>query len=289
MLARLRELAHDDPELVYETTHAHAFRLLREERLEEALGELLACADVVGAAPDRAYACWVNLACIAGALGRFDEALAHAECGLRAVRGLPPLAAPLHAVRATLLARLDRFDEARAALAEERRVAERSGSEGLLALADHDEGMVAALAGEHARAAELLGSALEGGAAVSRPLARLARAEALARDGRADEADAELRAVTLEPVGPADRPRLLVPRLTHVQALVALARGDRALAARRLDEAVAAWRRTSDSEQAGELLANLVDLGRPSVGVTEPARELARAEAERRQLEAMTI
>jgi hypothetical protein len=88
-----------------------------------------------------------------------------------------------------------------------------------------------------------LGLALDLGAPVSRPLARLLRAEALARDGRPDEAEHELRAVALEPVGPADRPGTLVARMSHVQGLIALRRGNRSLAAKRLREAESGWLR----------------------------------------------
>ncbi|MCZ4491715.1 MAG: transcriptional activator domain, partial [Conexibacter sp.] len=104
------------------------------------------------------------------------------------------------------------------------------------------------------------------------------RAEALARAQQPDAAEAELRQVTLEPVGPADRPHVLVARLTHVQAMIALARGDRTLAARRLREAAEVWRRPLRATGAADLLANLVDLGRPTVGTVEPARELARVQ-----------
>ena len=52
---------------------------------------------------------------------------------------------------------------------------------------------------------------------MSRPLARLARAEALTRLGRLDEAEAELRATALEPVGPSDYPDTLVARLSRIQ------------------------------------------------------------------------
>ena len=61
-----------------------------------------------------------------------------------------------------------------------------------------------------------------------------------------DEADAEIRATALEPVGPADFPDTLVARLTRVQGLVAAARGDDALAERRLGEAADGWRRITD-------------------------------------------
>jgi hypothetical protein len=123
---------------------------------------------------------------------------------------------------------------------------------------------------------------------VSRPAARLARAEALARLQRADDAEAELRAVALEPVGPADRPAVLVARLTYVQGLVALAREDRELARARLEEAAGAWRRIRSAFDADEYLGNLVDLGRPTAGTVDPAQELARVERDLAELAALT-
>ena len=114
-------------------------------------------------------------------------------------------------------------------------------------MADHDGGLIALLAGDHERAAELLGRALAGDPPVQRADARLRRAEALARLGRADEADAEIRAATLEPVraaappgrarGPddvragAERPRARRPRARRAAA--ARGRGPLAPARRR--------------------------------------------------------
>jgi tetratricopeptide (TPR) repeat protein len=279
LLARLQALEPHEGELQWEVVNAQAFRAMRDDDLEGALRRFSEAVDLAHAAPDRAYSACVNLSCIAAALGRLEEALHHAE--VADVRGLPPLVTPLHAIRASLLVRLGRMEEARAALTAEREAAERSGQQRLRALADHDEGQFVLAAGEYDRAAELLAGALDGAAAVSRPMARLARAEALARGHHADDAEAELRCVTLEPLGPADRPQVLVARLTHVQGLIALQRGDEALAARRLREAAVAWRRRAPSaSSAQDLLANLVDLGRPTVGTVEPARELARLEAE---------
>jgi hypothetical protein len=119
-------------------------------------------------------------------------------------------------------------------------------------------------------------------------MARLARAEALARDGRPDEAEAELRAATLEPVNRSDFPATLVARLTRVQGLVALARGDRELAERRLTESADAWRRhTSPAADGAAYLANLVDLGRPAItGLVEPMFELQHVEDDLRALRA---
>ena len=63
-------------------------------------------------------------------------------------------------------------------------------------MTDHDAGLLALLAGDYERAQALLGRALAGDPRVQRAEARLRRAEALARLGRADEADAEIRAAT---------------------------------------------------------------------------------------------
>jgi tetratricopeptide (TPR) repeat protein len=216
-------------------------------------------------------------------MGRHEDALRCADDGVAEVRGLPSLVAPLHAVRAKLLTRLGRLEHAREAVAQERMAAQRSGDRSLAALADHDAGMVAFAAGDHSAAAELLLRGLAGDAAVNRPLARLAVAESLARLGRVAEAEAELRAVTLEPVGPGDRPAALVAWLTYVQGLVARAGGDEALAERRLQEAAAAWRR-QPAATVGELAAVLVDLGRPTLAPVEPVRELERVERELRHV-----
>ncbi|HWK25501.1 MAG TPA: hypothetical protein VNS09_03010, partial [Solirubrobacter sp.] len=114
---------------------------------------------------------------------------------------------------------------------------------------------------------------------IQRGEARLRRAEALARLGRPDEADAEIRAATTEPVRPADRPAVLVARMTFAQALSAAARGDAPLAHRRLEEAAGHWRRLH-TDAGGEFIASLIDLGRlPVAGVADPARELERIDA----------
>ena len=288
LLARLDALDCTDPAIRHEIYNARGFRLLRGGETEGALEAFVRMAASEDLGPDRAYTVWANAACLAGALNRHDDALAYADRGLQRVRGMPPLVADLQAVRATIFARMGRYEDARAAVAEERRAAERSGAAPLLVRAEYDEGMVCVGAGENDRAVELLYRSLEAGALVSRPAARLARAEALARLQRPDDAEAELRAVALEPVGPADRPVVLVARLTYVQGLVALARDDRELARRRLEEAAAAWARIGSVFDADEYLGNLVDLGRPTAGTIDPAQELARVERELLDLEALT-
>ncbi len=110
-------------------------------------------------------------------------------------------------------------------------------------------------AGDQARAAELLAAALERDPPVSRPLARLTRAESLVALDRLDEAEDELRATALEPLGAGDFHDTLVARLARVQGLIALARDDHALAAKRLEEAARTWRRRAGAERPGELAA----------------------------------
>jgi tetratricopeptide (TPR) repeat protein len=236
-----------------------------------------------------AYGGFANAACVAAATGRLDAALAHAERGVAVVAGLPMLQFHMAVLRASLLARLGRHGEARAELDRRDELVARLGLPELAAVADHDAGMVAMLAGEYERAQELLGRALAGDTPLPRAEARLRRAEALARLGRPDAADVELRAAALESVRPADRPAVLVARMTFAQGLSARARGNAALAERRLHEAAEHWRRlTGEGQAAREHLASLVDLGRPPVtGVVDPAYELERVTAELLELEAL--
>jgi hypothetical protein len=86
----------------------------------------------------------------------------------------------------------------------------------------------------------------------------------------------------LEPVRPGDFPETLVPRLTRVEGLVAAARGDAMLAARRLEEAAGGWRRLLDRSRDGErYTSSFADLARPPVlGLVEPQRELQRVLSE---------
>jgi hypothetical protein len=195
------------------------------------------------------------------------------------------LEAQMRAARAHALARLGRHPEARDAAAANLRRAE-AGSAADRALAELDMGEVLLAAGAP-EAADHLRAALDGGGrAVPRALARLRLAEALAAAGDVEGAERELERVPFEPAGPADMPEALVPRIAEVQAAVAAGRGDRALAARRLDEAVAGWERLGARAPAGDAYAAvLVDLGRPPVaGLVEPTRERARAAAARAAL-----
>jgi ATP/maltotriose-dependent transcriptional regulator MalT len=236
--------------------------------------------------PDQAFAGLVTAACGLAAGGDLPAALRVAEHAVELTRGTTVLTLPCLAARAHLLARIGRFDEAIAVAREQLALAERLDSPRFAALAQGDAGLVALAAGLFPEAAGLLAAALEGQAPVSRPATRLARVEALARAAEPDEAAAELRRAALEPVGKGDQPWALVPRMSRAQGLIALARGDLVTARRRFAEAVATWSRLTPPTPGEDLMAYLVDLGRPPVvGLVEPVRELARLRAELAALE----
>ena len=234
--------------------------------------------------PDMAYACLINASVSAACNGEFERSLAFAHRCRAIMReaGLAPLEANALAARCHILVRLGRLEEANASAAAEAEIAERLDDPALTAVADHDRGMACHAAGDHERAVELLGAALERDPPVSRPLTRLARAESLVALDRLNEAEDELRATALEPLGSGDFPDTLVARLARVQGLIALARGDHALATKRLEEAARTWRRRAGAERPGDrYMAVLADFGRPPVvGLIEPRRELERVEAE---------
>lgn len=268
-------------------------RLLTQIRLGR-LGRCEHIADSAGAAatragrPDIAYPIWVHAACALTCAGDLPAALRAADQALAATRGITVIEVPCLAVRALLLSRLGRHDEALAASAEQLTLAARIETPEPAGLAHHDAGLVALAAGHHRDAATHLEVALDADARISRPATRLARAEALAGSGDPHEATAELRRAALEPVGPADQPWALVPRMARVQGLIALARGDLAEARRRLTEAADSWQRCAAPAPGGELMVNFVDLGRPVVGLVEPGRELARLRAELAEINTLT-
>jgi hypothetical protein len=271
---------------------ARAHALLRAGRFTDSYGPLVAASAAAARAgrPDLAYSCLVNAASAAACAGDLPRALDFADRCLPLVvpNGLLRPCVYAHSARTALLRLLGRPGEARVACDAAAAAAERIGLPELEGLVHHDRGLLATAAGEHKTAAAELGLALDLGAPVSRPLTRLLRAEALARDGQPDEAEHELRAVALEPVSPADLPDTLVARMSHVQGLIARQRGNPALAARRLREAESGWlRRTRqdraehDSESGQGYVAALIDLGRPPVAaLVEPARELASLHAD---------
>jgi DNA-binding SARP family transcriptional activator/tetratricopeptide (TPR) repeat protein len=256
--------------------------LIRQGRFAEAVEIALAAAPVADQIrlPERAWVLWIHAACALTCVGDYDGALAAADRAVAATEPLPVMLVSCLAARAQILARLGRHQEAAETVRRQRECADRLDAPALAATAAHDAGLVAMAAGRYGEAAELLATALAGGADVSRPTAGLHRAEALALSGQPVAATAQLRAAMLEPVGRADQPWALVPRIAWVQGLIARSRGDLALARRRFEEAEAGWRSmlgTISRATAEGYTAALVDLGRPPVaGLVEPQRELAR-------------
>jgi hypothetical protein len=284
---RFSRLAHD-----VEMSRAHA--LVRAGRFTESYGPLVAASAAAGRAgrPDLAYGPLSVAASAAACAGDLSRALDFADRCLPLVvpNGLLRLCVYTHSARSTLLRLLGRLGEARVACDAAAAAAERIGLPELEGLMHYDRGLLAAAAGDHLAAAAELGLALDLGAPVSRPLARLLRAASLARSGHGDDAERELRSVALEPVSPADWPDTLVARMSHVQGLIARSRGEQDLAARRLLEAEAGWRRRLPAGQAGQAgdgaagewyVAALIDLGRPPVAaLVRPAAELAALQAD---------
>ncbi len=289
LLARVREVLGGglaDDLVAHWVANAEALSLVRRGRFEDSYDSQLAACDAAQRAgrPDLAHSCWLNAACAAACAGDMAQALRFVDRGVTSLHGsgLVTLEVQLHAARALLLMRMSRFDEARAASEVERALADRMDNPALQAASEYDRGLVALALGTFTQAERLLADALRHDAPVSRPLARLARAEALAGLGRHDDAEQEVRATALEPVGPGDMPDTLVPRLTRLQGLIAAGRGDAVLARRRLREAADGWRRVIGTVGEGDrYAATLADFGRPPVaGLVEPARELDRVLAE---------
>jgi DNA-binding SARP family transcriptional activator/tetratricopeptide (TPR) repeat protein len=291
LLAALGAGQPSDDLRTYDVAHARALALMRRGRFVEAYGPSIAAGDAIDRAdrPDLSYGCWVNAASAAAAAGELDRALEFLDRGTAAVlgRGLKSLEIHLLAARSFVLRDLGRLQEAREAAEAERRLAEQLGQPELTAMASHDQGLVALAAGDSERASVLLGDSLVAGAPISRPVTRLALAEALARGGWPGAAAEQLRAAVLEPVRPSDFPAALVPRLARVQGLIALARQQPEEARGRLAEAIAGWERLlGQTVRADSMTTVLADLGRPVVGLVEPERELARARADLQVIEA---
>jgi DNA-binding SARP family transcriptional activator/tetratricopeptide (TPR) repeat protein len=217
---------------------------------------------------------------IEGALGYTDRALASGQAGAS-------LTSQAYAARAFALLRLGRPDAADAAVAAFMEIARGAQDPNLLAVAHSDAGTIALMEDRPAAAVDHLQQALANpDGRFSRPLAQMHLAEARLRVGDIDQAASALACVPFEPVGPADLPATLVPRLARLQGLIAAACGDRELAERRLAEAEAGWGRLQGNLDLGDAYtAVIVDLGRPPVaGLVEVSAELARVRAERAAL-----
>ena len=219
-----------DDTIVAEIASAELMSLIRLGRFTEceAVAEHGGAAARRAGRVDVAYSLWIHTACALSGSGDLTGALRAADAAVAATRGITVIELPCLAARAFVLSRLGRHAEALAVAGEQLAKAERMDSPAAAALARHDAGLISLAAGRYAEAAGLLEHALAAGAEVSRPAARLARAEALARSGRPEEAARELRQAALEPVRSSDQPWALVPQMARVQGLIALSRGDRA-------------------------------------------------------------
>jgi len=292
LLAQVASLVTEpDDRIVAEMANAELMSMIRLSQFTEC--ETVAARGAAAARragrPVVAFGVWIQTACALSGSGDLTGALRAADAAVAATRGMTVIEFQCLAARAFVLSRLGRHDEALSLAREQLAMAERMDSTAIAARARHDAGLISLAAGRHLEAAQLLEQALAEGAEVSRPAARLARAEALARSGRPDEATAEVRRAALEPVRSSDQPWALVPRMTRAQGLIALARGDRAGARRRLTEAADGWRRHLGHDAGAEFVANFVDLGRPPiVGLVEPDWELRRLTAELAALDELT-
>ena len=225
----------------------------------------------------------VNAAAALVCAGDDEGALTFVERAVEDARHAPAILARSLGALAHLQARTGRAAEARATLAEQRRVVERLAAPEFAVAASADAGLAALVLGEPVEAAALLGEALDGGLVAWRPSTSLVRAEALALAGQPDAAVLQLRAALEEPTAPADQAWSLLPRVCFVQALVAVARDDPRRGGPPARRGRAAWDRLLP--KVGALtsegyLANLLDLGRPPVlGLVEPQRELDRIQA----------
>ncbi len=285
-LAQLTEQPGDGDDLrIYDVNHALAYVLMRRGRFVESYDPSIAAGEAIARAdrPDLSYGCWVNAAGAAAAAGDPERALHFLDRGMDAIegQGLRSIEVQLLGARSFVLRTLGRLAQAREEGEGERALAEQLGDPALIAMASHDRGLVALQEGDYEAAMELLEASLAARGPISRPLTRLALAEALARAGRADRATEEVRATALEPVRASDFPESLVPRMARVQGLIAFARGQYAEAERRLEESIAGWERlVARSVRAESIASVLADLGRPVVGLVEPERELAHANAD---------
>ena len=285
LIEQLRRSGSANDLRAHELSHARGHVLMRRGKFTESYGPFTDSARAAMSAgrPDFAYGGWANAAGSAAAAGDPDRAIEFLDRGMAAVagHGLQSIEIQLLAARSFVLRTTGALDAARAAADRERELAEQLDHPELRAMANHDCGMVALASARFADAAELLAAALVDCTRLSRPLTRLALAEALARSGDPDAAADQVRATVLEPLGPSDFPDSLVPRLCRVQGLIALARGDLIQGRRQLQEAVAGWERLLGRAVKAETIASvLADLGRPVVGLVEPERELARARSD---------
>ena len=175
---------------IYDAGHARAHVLMRRGKFTESYGPFIASGQAAMRAgrPDLAYGCWANAAGAATAAGQPERALEFLERAMDAVagHGLRSIEIHLLGARSFVLRGMGALEDAQAAVDRERSLAEEVDETELRAMADHDFGMVALDGGHYEQAADLLAASLVDGAPISRPLTRLALAEALARSGDCD-------------------------------------------------------------------------------------------------------
>ena len=208
----------------YDVGHARALALMRRGRFVESYGPSIAAGEAIERAgrPDLAYGCWANVASAAGAAGE-----QRASAGVprsRHRRDRRPRTPGPRGPRAG--GKIVRAAQDEAARGCPRRVRGRAGAgRSARPAASWWRWPATTVGWSHSRRAStsspptLLAQSLVDGAPISRPLTRLALAEALARGGHPDEAAEQIRATVLEPVRPSDFPAALVPRLARVQGL----------------------------------------------------------------------
>ena len=276
----------DDAGLATEIEFARTSALIRSERFAEAeqSGERAAALAHQAGRPDLLSLIFANLAAAAACRGDFAKALAISERALAVPHSSPMLEGIAHSARAYALSRLGHHDEARASAAQNLKLATRFGQPEYEAAATFDVASILLAAGAFHAAAEGFASALAAGVGqFSRAVGRLRLSESLVRAGSREQAEQELARVPFEPVSSTDLPATLVARMSHLQGLIAAARGDHELALKRLGEAESGWRRHLVGTSRGDLFASsLTDLGRPPVGgLVEPAVEIGRVLADR--------
>ena len=279
-----------DPILDIRRHIARTLAQIRQGRLDE-VGDAGRAAAAIARSIGRLdlmYGSLLNSAAGLASTGAYTEALQLLdEIGTMPSAGPLPLAieADVQLSRAWLMSRLGRHAEATRVARSTQRLAERIGGPELAATADAETGRILLRAKCYEEAAECLARALHAQiASIRRPLARLQRAEALTRLGRITDAQEELAATALEPLGRADWPDTLVARMASVRGLIAAAEGDRVEAQRYMQRAAAGWRRRIGAADATGSSAALADLGRPVIGQISPAEELDTVLADLAQL-----
>ena len=195
-----QELAGDaDPETLLDMTEIRMQSLIRQGRFAEAAAVAWEAGrrvpDTRGLGPS--YGIWVNAACALTSIGDYEGALACAEEGVAGTRDVPAILVHALAAKAHILARLERFGEASAVIAEQRRLADRLDPPVISATSEFDAGLCS-----RPPLSRLLNCWLKRWpSGADQPSGGcIARAEALARAGDIESARAQLRAAVTEPV-----------------------------------------------------------------------------------------